>query len=173
MSTINCLMSSGYVLGCQSVGGVEKVWLGTWSADTAYSFDANNVVTGVTSANNVFEMEQDIEFAGLVQTGNFDRSTGTVFYDTDLSMKFIELDADLRNLLVQIGRAPIYAVIKSNAGQYYIAGVETAGRATAGTASLGVALSDMNGVEMTIQFKSQSGVFLMNESVLGTGIIIA
>ena len=43
-----------------------------------------------------------------------------------------------RNLAVSLGRAPVFAVVKSNAGEHYLLGMESAGRATEGTASLGV-----------------------------------
>jgi hypothetical protein len=172
MSTINCTLDSGYVLGCNTVGGVEKVYLGTWDADTTYAFDADNVITGVTSANTVYLMEQDIEFAGLTQAGQFSRENGTVFYESNLSVKFIELDKNLRNLLIALGRAPLYAIIKSNSGQYFLAGLETAGRATEGTADLGVAMGDHNGASLTIQWKSQSGVYLINPALIGTSITV-
>lgn len=168
-----CILDSGYVLDCNSVGGVEKVWLGTWDGDTTYGFDVDSVVSGATSANTVYNFEQDIEFAGLEQAGQFSRENGTVFYESNLSLKFTNLDKDLRNTLVAIGRAPIYAVVKSNEGSYYILGVESAGRATEGVASLGVALGDMNGATLTIQWKSANGAYLMDAAVLGTDIIVS
>lgn len=172
MPTLNCTLNQGFVLGCNTIGGVEKVWIGTWDADTTYAFNANNIVTGITSASTVYEFEQDIEFAGLNQTGNFSRENGTVFYQSDLSVKFTHLDADLRNLLVALGRAPLYAIVKSNAGEYYILGVETAGRAIEGVASLGVALGDMNGATLTMSWKSANGAYLINGSLIGTSITV-
>lgn len=169
----NCILDSGYVLDCNSVGGVERVWLSTWDGDTTYGFDIDSVVTGATNAGTVYNFEQDIEFAGLEQAGQFSRENGTVFYESNLSLKFTNLDKDLRNTLIAIGRAPILAVVKSNAGEYYILGVESAGRATEGVASLGVALGDMNGATLTVQWKSASGAYLLDSAVLGTDIPIA
>lgn len=169
---MSCLIDTGYQLGCSSIGGVEKVWIGTYDADSTYAFDANNVITAVTSGVTVYLMEQDIEFAGLNGTGNFSRENGTVFVETALSIKFIELDADLRNLFIALGRSPIFAVVKSNAGHYYACGVESAGRATEGMASLGVAQGDMNGVTLTITWRSANGAFLLDGGVLGTDIPI-
>lgn len=169
---MSCIIDNGYTLGCSSIGGVEKVWIGTYSADQAYSYDALNIVTGVTSGVTVYLMEQDIEYAGLNQTGTFSRENGTVFYESVLSVKFIELTAELRNLVIALGRAPIFAVVKSNAGEYYACGVESAGRATAGVASLGIAQGDMNGATFEITWKTPNGVYLLEPTVLGTGITI-
>ena len=85
----------------------------------------------------------------------------------------IGLDCNVRERLVELGRAPLIAVVKSNAGDYYLCGVETAGRASAGDASLGVALGDMNGVNLSISWKSSNGVFLMAEALFGTKITVA
>jgi len=169
---MSCVISEGYVLGCNTIGGVEKVWIGTYDADQAYAFDANNVITAITSGQTVYLLEQDIEFAGLNQTGNFDRSNGSVFYETVLSVKFIELDADLRNLVVTLGKAPVFAVAKSNAGHYYACGVESAGRATEGVASVGIAQGDMNGATLSFTWRSANGAYLMNGSLVGTSLPI-
>jgi hypothetical protein len=169
---MSCIIDNGFTLGCNSIGGVEKVWIGTYTADATYSLDANSVITGVTSGGTVYLFEQDIEFAGLTQTGQFSRENGTVFYESVLSTKFIELDADLRNTVLALGKAPVFAVVKSNAGAFYLLGVESAGRATEGTASLGVAQGDMNGATLSFTWKSQNGAYLMNSTVLGAGITV-
>lgn len=169
----NCILDQGYTLGCATVGGVEKVWLGNWDPTATFTYNANNVITGVTTAESVYLMDQDIEYAGIEQPATISRENGTVYYDTNLSLKFVELDAELRNLLVTIGRAPLFAVVKSNAGEYYFCGVESAGRATESTANLGVALTDLNGATMTINWKSANGIFLMDGTLVGTDITVA
>jgi len=169
---MSCIIDNGYTLGCNTIGGVERVWIGTYDADQAYTFDADNVITGITSGVTIYLMEQDIEFAGLNQTGNFSRENGTVFYESVLSVKFIELTADLRNLVIALGRAPIFAVVKSNAGEYYAAGVESAGRATSGVASLGIAQGDLNGATFEITWRTPNGVFLLDPTLIGTSLPI-
>ena len=73
----------------------------------------------------------------------------------------------------ELGRAPLFAVVKSNAGDWYYIGLESAGRATAGSADLGTALGDMNGLTQTITWKAASSPYLMNGSLLGTSITVA
>lgn len=167
---MGCLINQGYTVPCASVGGAEIVYLGNWSSETAHTMDSNNVVTAVANSNGVYTFEQEIETAGLVQTATTDRANLTAFMDTNMSIKLFGLDAETRNLFVDLLRAPIYAIIKSNEGLFYVAGVETPGRLSEGTASLGVALGDMNGAEITINFKSKNGVFLIDGDLLGTDI---
>lgn len=169
-----CNLNDGYVLGCSSIGGVEKVWIGEFVDNVQYAQDSCGTITGIsTTGLTVYAFEQDIEHAGLVQTGNYSRENGTVFYESVLSIKLIGLDCNVRNRMVELGRAPLFAVVKSNAGDYYYCGIESAGRASAGEANLGTALGDMNGLSQSISWKSANGVFLLNPTLLGTTIVIA
>jgi len=172
--SFTCNLTDGYVLGCSSIGGVEKVWIGEYVDNVVVTQDSCGIITGITTTGlTVYSFEQDIEHAGLTQTGNYDRNNGTVFYESLLSIKLIGLDCNVRNNMVELGRAPLFAVVKSNAGDYYYLGLESAGRASAGEASLGTALGDMNGLSQTIQFKSANGAFLINGSLVGTTITVA
>ena len=172
--SFTCNLTDGYVLGCSSIGGIEKVWIGEYIDGVVVSYNSCNQITGITTTGlTAYAFEQDIEHAGLVQTGNYSRENGTVFYDSQLSIKLIGLDCNVRNNLVELGRAPVFAVVKSNAGDYYYLGLESAGRASAGEASVGTLLGDMNGVSLTVQFKSANGAFLMNGGLIGTTITVA
>lgn len=171
--SFTCNLTDGYVLGCSSIGGVEKVWIGEWVDNVAIQQDSCGIITGITTTGlTVYSFEQDIEHAGLVQTGNYSRENGTVFYESILSIKLIGLDCNVRNRMVELGRAPLFAVVKSNAGDYYYLGLESSGRASAGEANLGVLLGDMNGLSQSISWKSANGAYLINGSLVGTTITV-
>lgn len=175
MPLTNCQLTNGYSLGCNIIGGVERIFIGTYEADSTYTLGTasnENLIIAAANGPTVFLFEQDIEFAGLEQTGQYSRENGTVHYESVLSAKFIHLTNDLRNTIVALGRAPLVAVVKSNAGEFYFLGLESPGRVTEGVASLGVAMGDMNGSDLSITFKSQDGAFLLDPAVLGTDIIV-
>ena len=169
-----CNLTDGYVLGCSSIGGVEKVWIGEYVDNVVYAQDSCGIITGITTTGlTVYSFEQDIEHAGLIQAGSYSRENGTVFYESTLSIKLIGLDCEVRNRMVELGRAPLFAVIKSNAGDYYYCGLESSGRASAGEANVGTLLGDMNGLSQSISWKSANGVFLMAGTLVGTTITVA
>lgn len=168
-----CIIDNGYTLQCSSIGGVEEVYIGTFDDAISYTLDADNVVTAGSAPQNVYQFEQDAEYAGMSQAGVFTRENGSVHYETVLSMKFIDYDKDLRNTILALGRAPIVAVVKSNSGKYYLLGLETAGRATAGTSGVNVAYSDMDGATIEITFKSANGAYLLDPATIGVDFIIS
>ena len=168
-----CNLTDGYVLGCSSIGGVEKVWIGEYVDNVTYAQSSCGIITGITTTGlTVYSFEQDIEHAGLIQAGSYSRENGTVFYESTLSIKLIGLDCEVRNRMVELGRAPLFAVIKSNAGDYYYCGLESSGRASAGEANVGTLLGDMNGLSQSISWKSANGVFLMAGTLVGTTITV-
>jgi len=172
--SFTCNLTDGYVLGCSSIGGVEKVYIGEWVDGVVIQQDSCGIITGITTTGlTVYSFEQDIEHAGLVQTGNYSRENGTVFYESILSIKLITLDCNVRNRMIELGRSPLFAVVKSNAGDYYYLGLESSGRASAGEANLGVLLGDMNGLSQSISWKSANGAFLIDGSLVGTTITVA
>jgi len=165
--SFNCNLNDGYVLGCSSIGGVEKIWIGEWVDNVQIAQDSCGIITGITTTGlTAYSFEQDIEHAGLSQAGSYSRENGTVFYESTLSMKFITLDCSVRNIMVQLGRAALFAVVKSNAGDYYYLGLESSGRASSGDANLGTLLGDMNGLNESISWKSANGAFLMNGALI-------
>lgn len=168
-----CIINNGYTLQCASIGGVEEVLIGTFDDAISYVLDADNVVTGASAPQTLYKMEQDAEFAGLTQNGVFTRENGSVHYESVLSMKFIDYDKDLRNTILALGRAPIVAVIKSNSGKYYLLGLETPGRATAGTSGVNVNYSDLDGATLEVTFKSANGAYLVDASTIGVDFIVA
>ena len=171
--SFTCNLTDGYVLGCSSIGGVELVYVGEWVNNVQVTQDSCGTITGITTTGlTVYQLEQDIEFAGLTQTGQYSRENGTVFYESNLSVKLIGLDCNVRNRMVELGRSPLFAVVKSNAGDWYYLGLESAGRASAGEASVGTALGDMNGLSQTIQWKSANGAYLIDGSLVGTTITV-
>lgn len=170
---MSCIIDNGYELGCASIGGVEKVYIGTYDESVKYTLDADNMITAVaTGTPTVYLFEQDVESASLIQNGQFNRANLTVFQESILAIKLFAWTKELRNTYNALAKAPLFAVVKSNAGLYYLAGLETAGRATEGALNLGLAMGDMNGATISISWKSQNGVYLLDGSILGTDIII-
>lgn len=169
MSCFNDLIGQGPQ--CATVGGIENVYLGIWSGTTTYSFDADDVVTGVTGSNTAYEYFQEAEFAGITQNGMYSTENKSFYVETILTLKFAGgVSKELRNNWLAISKAPIVAYVVSNEGTSYIAGVEKPGMASEGTLSLGVAFGDLNGGTISIRFLSKNGIYLIDNALIGTSI---
>lgn len=165
----NCEITGGQVLGCKSVGGVKLSLLGNYDSETDWTVGmTQSIIQGVTASPTFYEFETSAEHAGVNQTGQYSQENGTAFFETDLTLKFTgAFDADMRNSLVTLSRAPLVAIVQSNNGEYYVLGKDSPGEVTEGQGTIGTAFGDMNGVTLTIKYKSKNGMYLMDESVLG------
>lgn len=170
---MSCIIDNGFNLGCNTVGGVKNVWIGTFDGEVTYTEDADEIITALDNNPNslsCYKFEQDEEFSGVTGTGTFARENGTVFYENVLQIKFIQLTAATRNLVKAFGKAPIFAVVESNAGEFYLLGHDTPGRQTEGEASTGIAYGDMNGATLSFTFKSPEPLKLCDGAILNTGV---
>ena len=177
---MSCIIDKGYALGCTYGGGAAKVWIGTYIPNLVPTYaPTTNLMTGivnaVTPANKpiAFSFEQDMESAQVTQAIVSNRENLSISYDTTLTIKMFGWTNELRNILSGLDKAPLFAVIKPNVGKDLIyLGLEYAGRVSGGDLSTGKALGDMNGIELTITFKSTSRPQLMAPTVLGTDITL-
>ena len=179
---MSCLITQGYELTCASVGGVKRVYLGRYE-EMEGAFDVDGVLENVAPLgdtpgtdplnNPVYLFETDIEHSGLEQNGVINRDNGTVSFVSTISLKLIGLNADLIKTMKEISRAPIYAVVEANNGEFFFAGLESALRATELVASAGTTLEDMSGLMITLEYKSPNGVVSLDDNIIGTDIPVA
>lgn len=165
----DCIIGSGiYELPCAQIGGIDEVYIGTFDKDFKYTLDADNQITGVLvgATPSLYAFVQDSESAGLVQTPQFNRENLAMSMQSVLNIKSFGLDKDKRNQFLILAKAPVIALIKSNSGLWYFAGLESAGRATEGLASLGTALLDHNGFTLSFTWNSLNGIYLVDEAAL-------
>lgn len=168
---MSCIIDNGiYTLPCAQIGGVEEVYLGTFNKLYTYSLDADNVIDGVLSGTaslpTLYGFAQAQQTAGLVITPNFSPENLAVSIQSVLSIKVFGLDANNRNQFLLLTKAPVFAVVKSTAGLYYLIGYSNEGRATEGTGGLGIQQLDMNGFSLSFTWNDQYGPFLVDSTIL-------
>lgn len=154
---MSCLINNGYALGCKdNLGGVQEVYIGSFSGDTTFAYDSNDVITGVTGANTFYTFEQRQEQAEFVQTGNHSIENGTNYWEQVVSLIFTKNTADLRNTLKLLSQSTLFVIVKDQNGTYFWVGEQNGADLTSSTASAGKAFSDLNGVTVSITAKEPS-----------------
>jgi len=166
---MSCLINNGYALGCKdSLGGVQEVYIGSFSGGTSFSYDANDVITGVTGANTFFTFEQRQEQAEFVQTGQHSIENGTNFWEQVVSLIFTKNTADLRNTLKLLSQSTLFIIVKDQNGKYWFVGEQNGTDLTASTASAGKAFGDLNGVTVSFTAKEPYPAREISAAAFGT-----
>ena len=150
-----CLLTQGYTLGCRdSIGGIQKAWIGNFSSGATFTLDANDNITAFTGTTaSYFKFEQEMETGEFNQTGAYSTENGTVFFDQQLTLMFHKNDAALRNQLLVLSQANMTVIVEDQRGEYWLLGFQNGVRAINGAMNTGKAFGDMNGVTITLQGK--------------------
>jgi len=150
-----CLLTTGYTLGCRdSIGGIQEVFIGNFSAGATYVLDANDVITTFSGATvSYYKFEQEMETGQFNQTGAYSTENGTVFFNQELLLTFHKNDATLRNQLLVLSQANMSVIVKDQRGLYWLMGYQNGVRATAGAMNTGKAYGDLNGFTITLSGK--------------------
>ena len=177
---MSCDITHGRLEQCKdSISGIQAIYIlnyGLYDATTDVTYSLlsgqEDLITGITltPATPVYKFE-------LKGTNSFEttitssRENGTTFFEQVLAVTLKKQDVQTHKeiKLLTYGRPNI--IVRTNANQFFIAGLARGMDVTAGTIGNGTALGDMNGYSLT--FTGQEAVpanFLdcTNETTLAT-----
>jgi hypothetical protein len=159
---MSCTLSQGYALGCKdSVGGLRTIYISNFDTDETYALDADNQITGVTSAATYYKFEVRPQTAGLNETINSSVENGTLFHTQELTIKFDKNTVALRNQVYLLSQAQMRVIVLDQNGSYRLLGKINGADVTGGSIPTGTAYGDLNGVELTITaFEPQPANFM-------------
>jgi hypothetical protein len=151
-----CLLTKSRAEVCKEfVGGIKSIYfinysdstplVPTYSA-TAGAEDSIATITGVTSL-----YKYDLKGANsFEQTITSSRENGTTFVEQTLTFTIKGLDAVATKQMKLLAWGRPQVVIRTNANNFFIAGLFNGMDVTTGTISNGTAMGDLNGYTMTL-----------------------
>ena len=168
-----CNLTSGYSLGCRdSLGGVQRVYIGTWDADTTYGLTGScNIIDSFSPTASFYTFEQELETASFIQNGQYSTENGTSFYEQTLEITLQKLDACNRDQIKVLGQGVWRILILDQRGQYWLMGKQNPVRVTAATPQLGKAFGDLNGAVLTFMTKEPEPAFNVTTAAALTMIV--
>ena len=161
---MSCDIANGRLEQCKdSISGLQAIYFVNYgsfnpdpspSGDVTYSLTSGleDLITGISSATLTdiykYELKGANSFETAIQTS---RDNGTTFFEQTLAVQFKRQDAVThKNIkLLAYGRPQI--IVRTNANQFFLAGLFRGMDATAGNISSGTALGDFNGYGLTFQ----------------------
>jgi hypothetical protein len=158
-----CNLTSGYSLGCRdSLGGIQRVFIGTWDADTVYGLTGPcDTINTISPTASFYTFEQELETASFIQNGQYSTENGTSFYEQVLEITLQKLDACNRDQIKILGQGVWRVIILDQRGTYWLMGKQNPVRVTAATPQLGKAFGDLNGAVITFTGKEPEPAFAL------------
>jgi hypothetical protein len=170
---MSCIYNTTYALGCRdSSGGIQRVWIRNWSADTTYTYSSDGTITGATgsfSGQPFYEVQIRPE-SGAFAPGNGQHSieNGTNFFEQQLDLTLHKYQASLRNLIYSLALTEMEIIVLDQNNQYYLCGEQNGANLTASAANVGRLYGDLNGATITIIAKEPTPARQMSSTLFNT-----
>jgi hypothetical protein len=151
-----CLLTNSRPESCKEfVGGIKSIYFINYSDSTPLvpAFSATvgqeDSIATITGATTLFKY--DLKGANsFEQTITSSRENGTTFVEQTLTFTIKGLDAVATKQMKLLAWGRPQVVIRTNANNFFIAGLFNGMDVTTGTISNGTAMGDLNGYTMTL-----------------------
>lgn len=164
MSICECILT-GIPKDCVTApGGIDRMWVACYNDITAKTV-TDGVITQITAADDSFKAyEFDVETGSFTVTAT-KQGRRTVNYTTDIAVQFYKMDTPKSIEFNALAVNDTVAIVLDSAGTYWYFGFNRPLYLSAGTAQTGVAMSDVNGYNITLQDVSNLPPFEVEKTV--------
>ena len=147
-----CLLANGRAEVCKdTVGGLKNLYIANFdiqAADVTYDATNTDLITAITGIANLYKFELKGN-STFLQNINSSRENGTTFFEQVLNVELKNQDVATTKSIKILAYGRPHAIIETNDGQYFIAGLLRGMDVTAGTIENGTALGDFSGYKLT------------------------
>jgi hypothetical protein len=148
-----CDLTHGRLEVCKEfVGGIKAVYFipyGVLGAITYGSTDASDKISTIAGTMSLYKYE--LKGANsFEQTITSSRENGTTFVEQTLTFTIKGLDATTTKQMKLLAWGRPHVVIKTNANNFFLAGLEHGLDVTTGLIANGTAMGDLNGYTLTL-----------------------
>lgn len=149
-----CLLTHGRAEVCKEfVGGIKSIYFINYGAMGAITYNATadleDEIDNIAGVTTLFKY--DLKGANsFEQTITSSRENGTTFVEQTLTFTIKGLDATTTKQMKLLAWLRPHVVIKTNANNFFIAGLNHGMDVTTGLVSNGTSMGDLNGYTMTL-----------------------
>lgn len=167
---MSCNLTSGFTLDCRdSVGGIKSIYVSTTDSVDSYT-EMDGEISEITmdEVEGVFyKYELRKQTSDFTETIEASDENGTLFYEQELNVMLSRMEANKRNELFLVAKAPVVAIVEDRNGKFWILGQEN-GLTLGGSATSGTAMGDRNGYELVFTGQESAPAKEVEGSVMDT-----
>lgn len=170
---MSCILNTGYSLGCKdNLGGIQKFYIGNFSAVTTFTYDASNIITGGTNAPTFYTFEQRNEVGEYKEEGAHSVENGTNYFTQTAALTLYKNQASIRDLLFVLAQTRLQVLVLDQNGKYFMMGEQNGADMTASSIGSGKAYGDLNGATFTLTSKEPSPAREITSTYFGTLTVV-
>ncbi len=170
---MSCLITSGYSLGCKTMSGIEKVFIGEWNdSSTAFTLGTDNKVTAFTGVTvSFYGFSQPVETASFTAPGEISSENNSYSFSSTLMITLSGMDAALINKIRTLAIGVWRVIVKDKNGKYFIMGINSPVQVSAVESGLGKASTDLHGAVLTFSVKDTFPIYEIDSAVAQSLIV--
>ena len=150
---MSCDLTHGRLEVCKEfVGGIKSVYFIPYGVLGAITYGATDVSDRIATIAGTYSLyKYELKGANsFEQTITSSRENGTTFVEQTLTFTIKGLDATTTKQMKLLAWGRPHVVIRTNAGNFFLAGLEHGMDVTTGLISNGTAMGDLNGYTLTL-----------------------
>lgn len=171
---MSCILSSGYATSCRdNLGGVVKLYIGSFDDDVVFTYGTNSVITGTSSGSlsNFYEFEQEIQTASFTYASEVNEETQSVFYTNTIELTLHKLSPENNNIVKLLAQGKWRVVILDNRGTYWLAGIQNPVKVSTIAGGAGKAMSDLSGATITLMNQERYPINSVESGFVSTFVV--
>ncbi len=150
----NCGTIAGISRACRdNAGGVRKFYIATVADfnDVSFDEDGAGTITGFTGTESLsaYTYSTNKNSSNFVENYQSSVENGTVGYEQVATLVFSKMEAAKRNQVLLLAQSDIIIIAEDRNGKYWLLGETEGVTLSGGNSQSGVALSDLNGYNLT------------------------
>lgn len=149
-------LTSGIALGCDNnMGGLSKIYLTDLDNITAYAYDVNDVITGITmtTGTTFYEYEFNRGTSEFQENELINIQNGSAYYEQMVNLVIPRRDSTKRNQIKLLAQRKLVIIVKDGNGLFTLGGQIDGFLLTELTSGSGLAKED--GSKYTLSFKAE------------------
>lgn len=149
-----CALTTGYTSDCRdNSGGIKRFYIAEFTTAWAYTIASGAITVSTSGAPTFRKYEQEIEVGSFEESIQTNRQNGTLFYEQDLTMVLIKMQAVLRNEIYLVAQNRLFIIARDENDKYWITGRQRGVMLEPSKAGTGTARGDRNGYELKFKGK--------------------
>ena len=133
-------------------GGIRSIYIANFDEVTDVTVGDDVITTITLSGNTKFKRYAFRQETGsMTSTLTADKTTGSNFVTTDISLVFTKMETRKRMEIAALSLGELVAIVEDENGKYWYVGKDNPLTASAGSANTGTARGDSNNYSITLQ----------------------
>lgn len=157
-----------------STPGISTIYIANYNDVDVIGYDAGETkiiaITGTTASGATsgffYTLQVNRESSGFVDNTDISVPDGRASFIPTMTLRLPGMSSDIREIFKSLAQAKVIAMFKTNAGEYFMAGVRNGLDMSGGTFATGTSRTDFKGLEITLEGLESEPIIEVDSTII-------